>query len=94
MIWNQIIINSNQSSSRILLFKENMVLGPNIEVEVKSSQVSFIAWKIRKIGEASADTATTETYYMKGCYNFEEETIKVKSEQRRVVRKMKLVFIN
>ena len=34
--------------------------------QVKSSQISFIAWKIRKIGEASADTAATETYYMKG----------------------------
>jgi len=44
----------------------------------QSSQVSFIAWKIRKIGEASADTAATETYYMKGYYNLEEETIKVK----------------
>ena len=46
--------------------------------QVKSSQISFIAWKIRKIGEASADTDTTETYYMKGCYNLEEEMIKVK----------------
>ena len=44
----------------------------------KSSQISFVAWKIRKIGEASADTAATETYYMKGYYNLEEETIKVK----------------
>ena len=43
---------------------------------VKSSQISFIARKIRKIGEASADT--TETYYMKGYYNLEEEPIKVK----------------
>src|SRR6218665_2310574 len=43
-------------------------------------QISFIAWKIRKIGEASADTAATETYYMKGYYNLEEETIKVKDE--------------
>jgi len=42
------------------------------------SQISFIAWKIRKIGEASADTAATETYYMNGYYNLEEETIKVK----------------
>src|SRR6218665_2178372 len=41
--------------------------------QVKSSQISFIAWKIRKIGEASADTAATETYYMKGYYNLEEE---------------------
>ena len=47
-------------------------------VKVKSSQISFIAWKIREIGEASADTAATETYYMKGYYNLEEETIKVK----------------
>ena len=39
--------------------------------QVKSSQISFIAWKIRKIGEASADTAATETYYMKGYYNLE-----------------------
>jgi len=38
----------------------------------------FIAWKIRKIEEASADTAATEAYYMKGNYNLEEETIKVK----------------
>ena len=45
---------------------------------VKSSQISFIAWKIRKIGVASADTAATETYYMKGYYNLEEEKIKVK----------------
>ena len=45
--------------------------------QVKSSQISFIAWKIRKIGEASADTAATEIYYMKGYYNL-EETIKVK----------------
>ena len=44
---------------------------------VKSSQISFIAWKIRKIGEASADTAATEAYYML-YYNLEEETIKVK----------------
>jgi len=29
---------------------------------VKSSQISFIAWKIRKIGEASADTAATEAH--------------------------------
>ena len=46
--------------------------------DVKSSQISFIAWKIRKIGEASADTAATEAHYMKGYYNLEEETIKVK----------------
>ena len=46
--------------------------------QVKSSQISFIAWKIRKIGEASADTAATEAYYMKRYYNLEEETIKVK----------------
>src|SRR6218665_915547 len=46
--------------------------------KVKSSQISFIAWKIRKIGEASADTAATEAHYMKGYYNLEEETIKVK----------------
>ena len=45
---------------------------------VKSSQIAFIALKIRKIGEASADTAATETYYMKGYYNLEEETSKVK----------------
>ena len=44
---------------------------------IKSSQISYIAWKITKIGEASADTAATETYYMKGYYNL-EETIKVK----------------
>src|SRR6218665_696914 len=49
-----------------------------ISRQVKLSQISFIAWKIRKIEEASADTAATETYYMKGYYNFEEETIKVK----------------
>ena len=47
-------------------------------IKSKSSQISFITWKIRKIGEASADTAATETYYMKGYYNLEEETIKVK----------------
>ena len=29
--------------------------------QVKSSQISFIAWKIRKIGEVSADTAATVT---------------------------------
>ena len=45
---------------------------------IKSSQISFIAWKIRKIEETSADTAATETYYMKGYYNLKEETIKVK----------------
>jgi len=33
--------------------------------------------RLEKIGEASADTAATETYYMKGYYNLEEETIKV-----------------
>src|SRR6218665_4175476 len=49
-----------------------------IQLQVKSSQISFIAWKIRKIGEASADTAATEAHYMKGYYNLEEETIKVK----------------
>src|SRR6218665_355139 len=37
--------------------------------KIKSSQISFIAWKIRKIGEASADTAATEAHYMKGYYN-------------------------
>ena len=47
--------------------------------QVKSCQISFIAWKITKIGEASAETAATETYYMKGYYNLEEETIKVKT---------------
>ena len=46
------------------------------QVKSKSSQISFIAWKIRKLGEASADTAATETYYMKGYYNLEEETKK------------------
>ena len=46
--------------------------------QVKSSQISFIAWKIRKIGETSADTAGTEAHYMKGYYNLEEETIKMK----------------
>src|SRR6218665_434363 len=30
-------------------------------LESSQSQISFIAWKIRKIGEASADTAATET---------------------------------
>src|SRR6218665_1619127 len=50
----------------------------DVTVKVKSSQISFIAWKIRKIGEASADTAATEAHYMKGYYNLEEETIKVK----------------
>jgi len=45
--------------------------------ESMSSQVKY-AWKIRKNGEASAETAATETYYMKGYYNLEEETIKVK----------------
>ena len=45
---------------------------------IKASQIALIASKIRKIGEASADTAATETYFMKGCYNLEEETIKVK----------------
>src|SRR6218665_4149069 len=50
----------------------------NYTLKVKSvSQISFIAWKIRKIGEASADTAATEAHYMKGYYNLEEETIKV-----------------
>ena len=44
--------------------------------QVKSNIV--IAWKIRKIGEASADTAATEAHYMKRYYNLEEETIKVK----------------
>ena len=53
-------------------------LDPLPHLRVKSSQISFIAWKIRKIGEASADTAATEAYYMKGYYNLEEETIKVK----------------
>ena len=58
-----------------------------------SSQVSFITWQIRKIGEASADTATTETYYIQGYYNL-EETIKAQiSEQRRVVRQMLIMFI-
>src|SRR6218665_1258668 len=50
----------------------------SIWIKSKSSQISFIAWKIRKIGEASADTAATEAHYMKGYYNLEEETIKVK----------------
>jgi len=38
----------------------------------RSSQISFIAWKIRKIGEASADTATGETYYIKGYYDLKK----------------------
>ena len=57
----------------------------------KSSQIFFIAWKIGKIGEASADTSTTETYYVKGYYDL-EETIKLqKSEQRRVIRQMIII---
>src|SRR6218665_2478918 len=47
-------------------------------IVTSQSQISFIAWKIRKIWEASADTAATEAHYMKGYYNLEEETIKVK----------------
>src|SRR6218665_3462860 len=48
--------------------------------DVKSSQVKYrlLHGRLEKIGEASADTAATETYYMKGYYNLEEETIKVK----------------
>src|SRR6218665_3172285 len=44
-----------------------------------SSQVKYrlLHGILEKIGEASADTAATETYYMKGYYNLEEETIKV-----------------
>ena len=67
-----------------LLMNTTMVVNEDINLvysqvkSVKSSQISFIAWKVRKIGEASADTAETETYYMKGYYNLEEETIKVK----------------
>src|SRR6218665_3734178 len=47
--------------------------------------------KIRKIGEASADIAATETYYIKGYCDL-EETIKVQiSKQRRAVRKMLII---
>ena len=49
-------------------------------VSIKSSQVKYrlLHGRLERIGEASADTAATETYYMKGYYNLEEETIKVK----------------
>src|SRR6218665_846256 len=60
------------------LKKFDFLFGRLVFVHVKSSQISFIAWKIRKMGEASADTAATEAHYMKGYYNLEEETIKVK----------------
>ena len=40
-------------------------------VEPMSSQVKYrlLHGRLEKIGEASADTAATETYYMKGYYN-------------------------
>ena len=44
---------------------------------IKSIQISFIAWKIRKMREASSDTVATETYYMKGCYNLGYDRIPV-----------------
>jgi len=61
-----------------LIYKKTVYLFALQEDQVKSSQVKFRLLherKIRKIGEASADTTATETYYIKGCYNL-EETIK------------------
>ena len=53
--------------------------GPSLK-RVESSQVKYLLLhgRLERIGEASADTAATETYYMNGYYNLEEETIKVK----------------
>src|SRR6218665_3286298 len=58
----------------------NYVTGIDTNKVDKSSQVTYrlLHGRLEKIGEASADTAATETYYMKGYYNLEEETIKVK----------------
>src|SRR6218665_2946928 len=46
--------------------------------KVKSSQVKYrlLHGRLEKIGEASADTAATETYYMKGYYNLEKKRLK------------------
>ena len=44
----------------------------------QSVKYRLLHGRLEKIGESSADTAATETYYMKGYYNLEEETIKVK----------------
>ena len=65
------------STARALEITKAVTRCPSLD-KSSQSQISFIAWKIRKIGEASADTAATETNYMKGYYNLEEETIKVK----------------
>ena len=46
--------------------------------EGQSSQYCLLHGRLERIGEGSADTAATETYYMKGYYNLEEETTKVK----------------
>src|SRR6218665_3128219 len=54
--------------------------GPQVDGHRPSSQVKYrlLHGSLEKNWEASADTAATETYYMKGYYNLEEETIKVK----------------
>ena len=46
------------------------------KLKSSQSQISFIAWKIRKIGEASADTAATETCYMKGIIIWKKKRLK------------------
>src|SRR6218665_60020 len=60
----------------LIVLKAQMEVAP----KSKSSQVKYrlLHGRLERIGEASADTAATETYYMKGYYNLEEETIKVK----------------
>ena len=46
--------------------------------QLSQAKCRLLHGRLERIGEASADTAATETYYMKGYYNLEEETIKVK----------------
>jgi len=48
----------------------NGFVANSIEGSINQIKISFIKWQIRKIGEASADTAATETW--RGNYNLEE----------------------
>ena len=59
------------------------------------SQVKYrlLHGRLERIGEASADTAATETYYMKGYYNLEEEKIKVKIWLRGMAAPAKIEVI-
>jgi len=53
-------------------------LSASQKVSLLQVKYRLLHGRLERIGEASADTAATETYYMKGYCNLEEETIKVK----------------